>query len=148
MSNLPSLNIEEILRDSMDKYEKALESGIKLQEDTINLWKDVLQKLGSPEEFKAKLEELNAELLPATRKQMEEIVETLNRTRDQVLLLSEKSVSVYKAPTLSEAQLRLTDLAESYFAVVRENLKIAFDANVRVIGCWSDLIGRFAPAAK
>jgi hypothetical protein len=148
MSDTHSINIEEILRESMDNYEKALKSGIKLQENTINLWKDVLEKLRSPEEFKAKLEELSAELVPAARKQMEEAVEILSRTSDQVLSLSEKTVSVYKAPTLPEAQLRLKDLAESYFAVARENLKIAFDANARVIGYWSDLIGRFAPAAK
>ncbi len=148
MSDSLSLNIEEILRESKDNYEKALKSAIKLQKDTINLWKDVLQKLGSPEEFKGKLEELSAELVPATRKQMEEVVETLSKTRDQVLSLSEKTASVYTSPTLPEAQLRLKDLTESYFAVARDNLKIAFDANARVIGCWSDLIGRFAPVAK
>jgi hypothetical protein len=148
MSDTFALNIEEILRESGDNYEKALKSGIKLQEDTINLWKDVLEKLASPEELKAKLEEISAEVVPAARKQMEEAVETLSRTRDQVLSLSEKTVSVYKAPTLPEAQLRIKELTESYFAVARENVKIALDAKARVIGYWSNLIGRFAPAAK
>ncbi len=143
-----SLNIDEILRESKDNYEKALKSGIELQEETINNWKDVLKKLGSPEELQAKLEQITAELVPAARKQMEEVVETLSRTSNQVLSLSEKTVSVYKAPTLPEAQLRLKDLTESYFAVARENLKIAFDANARVIGYWSDLMGRLVPAAK
>ena len=114
----------------------------------MNLWKDVLQKLGSPEELQAKLEEFGAELVPATRKQMEEVVETLSRTSNQVLSLSEKTVSVYKAPTLQEAQVRFKDLTESYFAAARDNLKIAFDANARVTGYWSDLIGRLVPAAK
>ncbi len=148
MSYSPSQNIEEILRESKDNYEKALKSGIKFQEDTINHWKDVLQKLGSPEELKAKLEELSAELVPAARKQMEKVVETLSRTSDQVLSLSEKTVSVYKAPMLPEAQRRLQDVTESYFAAARDNLKVAFDANARVIGYWSDLVGRLVPAAK
>ncbi len=145
---MSNLNIEEILRESMDNYEKALKSGIKVQEDTINRWKDVLEKLGSPEELKAKLEEISAELVPATRKQLEEVVETLNRTSNQVLSLSEKTVSVYKAPTLPEAQSRLQDLSESYFTVARENLKIAIDANARFVGYWSNLMGRLVPAAK
>ncbi len=148
MNYSPSVNIEEILRESTDSYEKALKSGIKLQEDTINNWKDVLQKLGSPEELKAKLEELTAELVPAARKQMEEFVETLSKSSNQVLSLCEKTASVYDAPTLPEAQHRLKDLTESYFAAARENLKIAFDANARVIGYWSDLMGRLVPAAK
>jgi histone H3/H4 len=148
MNNLPSVNIEEILRESVDNYEKALRSGIKFQEDAINRWKDVLPKLGSPEELKAKLEEISAEVVPAARKQLEEAVGTLSRTSDQVLSLSEKTVSVYKAPTLEEAKSRLQDLTESYFAAARENLKIAFDANARVTGYWSDLVGRFVPVAK
>jgi chromosome segregation ATPase len=155
MNYSPSLNVEEILRESVDNYEKALKSGIKFQEDTINRWKDMLRKLGSPEEFKAKLEELktkleelSAEVVPAARKQIEEAVETLKQTGEQVLSLSEKSVAVYKAPSLPEAQARLQDLTESYFAVARENLKVAFDANARGIGYWSDLVGRFVPAAK
>jgi len=148
MSDTLKLNIEEILRDSFGNYEKALESGIKLQEDTINRWKDVLGKLGSMEELQAKLEELSAEVVPTARKQLEEVVATLSRTSDQVISLSEKTVSVYKAPTLPEAQSRLKDLTESYFTIARENLKIALDANARVIGCWSDLVGRFVPAAK
>jgi hypothetical protein len=148
MSDSPSLNVEEILRESTNKYEKALQSGIKLQEDTINLWKDVLKKIGSPEQLKVKLEEVSAELLPATRKQLEEVVETLNRTGNQVLSLTEKTVSVYKAPSLPEVQSRVQDLTESYFTIARDNLKIAIDANARFVGYWSDLIGRLVPAAK
>ena len=148
MSNLPSVNIEEVLRESIDNYEKALKSGIKFQEDTINRWKEVLTKLQSPEEFRAKLEELSAEVVPAARKQLEETVATLSRTGEQVLSLSEKAVSVYKSPTLEEAKSRFQDLTGSYFAAARENLKIAFDANARVLGYWNDLAGRFAPVAK
>jgi hypothetical protein len=155
MSDSPSVYIEEILRESIDNYEKALKSGIKLQENTINNWKDVLPKFGSleefkakVEEFKAKLEELGAEVLPAARKQLDEVVATLSRTSEQVLSLSEKTVSVYTAPTLPEAQSRLKEVTESYFAAARENLKIAFDANTRVIGYWSELAGRLVPAAK
>jgi hypothetical protein len=148
MSNLPTQNVEEILRESIDGYERALKSGIKFQEDTVNRWKDVLPKLQSPEELRAKLEELSAEVVPAARKQTEEAVATLSRTSEQVLSLSEKTLSVYKASTLEDAKSRFQELTDSYFAAARENLKIAYDANARVLGYWSDLIGRFAPAAK
>ena len=155
MSDSPTVNIEEILRESVDNYEKVLRSGIKFQEDTINRWKDVLPKFGSPEElkakleeFKAKLEEIGAELVPAARKQLNEIVEVLSRTSEQVLSLSEKTVSVYTARTLPDVQSRVKEVTESYFAATRENLKFAFDANTRVIGYWSDLVGRLVPAAK
>ena len=148
MSDSPSQKIEEFLRESTETYEKALTSGINLQEDTINLWKDALRKLGSPEKFQAKLEEITTNLIPAARKRMEEVVETLSRSGDQALSLCEKTASVCKAPTLLEAQHRIQDLTESYFVFARNNLKITFDANTRVIGYWRDLMGRMVPVAK
>lgn len=143
-----SKDFENVLRESMDNYKKALKTGIKLQEKTVNVWKDVLQELGSAEQLQAKLKECTADLIPTARKQMEEIAATLSRTSDQVLLLSEKTVSVCKATTLPEAQHGLQDLAESYFAAARENLKIAFDVNTQAIGYWSDFVGQLVPVAK
>jgi hypothetical protein len=46
-----SASIEEFFHEAMRSYEKALKSGIQLQEESVNLWKDLLSKLGSPEEF-------------------------------------------------------------------------------------------------
>ena len=65
----------EVFHDAMRNYEAALKSGIQLQEESVNLWKDLLSKLGSPEEFQAKLESMTAD----ARKHMKEFVETCNR---------------------------------------------------------------------
>jgi hypothetical protein len=46
--------IDEVFHEAMRSYEKALKSGIQLQEESVNLWKDLLTKLGSPEELQAK----------------------------------------------------------------------------------------------
>src|SRR5271165_2489986 len=75
----------EVFHEAMRSYEKALKSGIQLQEESVNLWKDLLTKLGSPEEFQAKLESMTADAFPKARKRTEEFVETFNRTsNDQV----------------------------------------------------------------
>src|ERR1700741_5542877 len=84
-------SFDEIFREALRSYEKALKSGIQLQEESVNLWKDLLTKLGSPEEFKAKLESLNMDVFPAARKRLEEFVENFNRTSNQTLDLFEKS---------------------------------------------------------
>jgi hypothetical protein len=70
-----SETINELFHEAMRSYEKALKSGIQLQEESMNLWKDLLTKLGSPGEFQAKLESMTAD----ARKRMEEFVETFNR---------------------------------------------------------------------
>ncbi len=53
-SGARSDSIDELFHEAMRSYEKALKSGIQLQEESVNLWKDLLTKLGSPEEFQAK----------------------------------------------------------------------------------------------
>jgi hypothetical protein len=40
--------IDEVYHEAMCSYEKALKSGIQLQEESVNLWKDLLTKLGLP----------------------------------------------------------------------------------------------------
>jgi hypothetical protein len=71
--------IDKVFQEAMRSYEKALKSGIQLQEESVNLWKDLLTKLGSPEEFQAKLESMTADAFPKARKRMEEFVEAFTR---------------------------------------------------------------------
>src|SRR5208283_1595256 len=75
-----SATIDELFHEAMRGYEKALKAGIQLQEESVNLWKDLLTKLGSAEEFQAKLEAMRADAFPQARVRMEEFVETFNRT--------------------------------------------------------------------
>src|SRR6201987_5251015 len=85
-------SFDEIFREALRNYEKALKSGIQLQEESVQVWKDLLTKLGSPEEFQARLESLNGGVFPAARKRMEEFLETFTRTSNQTVDLFEKSL--------------------------------------------------------
>ena len=96
-SGARSESIDELFHEAMRSYEKALKSGIQLQEESVNLWKDLLTKLGSPEEFQAKLESMTADVFPKARQRMEEFVDTFNRTSNQTIDLFEKTLGVYQA---------------------------------------------------
>ena len=139
---------EEVFHEAMRNYEKALKSGIQLQEESVNLWKDLLTKLGSPEEFQAKLESMTADAFPKARKRMEEFVETFNRTSNQTIDLFEKTLSVYKATSVPDAQRRMHDLIEGSLAAVRVNVHSALDTNAKIIADWKELADRFGPAVK
>jgi hypothetical protein len=62
--------VAEPFHEAMSSYEKALTAGIQLQEESVNLWKDLLSKLGSPEEFQAKLESMRTDAFPQARERM------------------------------------------------------------------------------
>jgi ribosomal 50S subunit-associated protein YjgA (DUF615 family) len=136
-----SENIDEVFHEATRNYEKALKAGIQLQEESVNLWKDLLSKLGSPEEFEAKLESMTKEAFPKARERMEEFVETFNRTSKQTIDLFEKTLSVYQATSVPEAQRRL-------LTALRVNVQSALNTNAKIITDWKELVDRFGPAKK
>jgi ribosomal 50S subunit-associated protein YjgA (DUF615 family) len=143
-----SESFDEIFREALRSYEKALKSGIQLQEESVNLWKDLLTKLGSPEEFKAKLEAMTADEFPKARKRMEEFLETFNRTSNQTIDLFEKTVGVYQATSVTEAQRRVHDLIETSLNALRVNVHSALNTNAKIITSWKELVDRFGPGVK
>ena len=143
-----SQTINEIFQEAMRSYEKALKAGIQLQEESVNLWKDLLTKLGSPEEFQAKLESMTVDAFPKAHKRMEEFVETFNRTSNQTIDLFEKTLGVYQATSVPEAQRRVHDLIETSLTALRVNVHSALNTNAKMIADWKELVDRFGPAVK
>ena len=143
-----SQTFSEVFDEAMRSYEKALKAGIQLQEESVNLWKDLLTKLGSPEEFQAKLESMTADAFPQARKRMEEFVETFNRTSKQTMDLFEKTLGVYQATSVTDAQRRVQDLIESSLSTLRVNVHSALNTNAKIIASWKELVDRFGPAVK
>lgn len=141
-------SFDEIFREALRSYEKALKSGIQLQEESVNLWKDLLTKLASPEEFKTKLEAMTADEFPKARKRMEEFLETFNRTSNQTIDLFEKTAGVYQAASVTEAQRRVHDLIETSLSALRVNVHSALNTNAKIITSWKELVDRFGPATK
>src|ERR1700686_1418668 len=140
--------MDEIFHEAMRSYEKALKSGIQLQEESVNLWKDLLTKLGSPEEFQAKLESITAGAFPQARKRLEEFVETFNRTSNQTIDLFEKTLGIYQATSVPDARRRVQDLIESSLSAVRVNVHSALNTNAKIIASWKELVDRFGPPVK
>ena len=143
-----SETIDKVFQEAMRSYENALKSGIQVQEESVNLWKDLLTKLGSPEDFQAKLESMTANAFPKARERMEEFVETFNRTSNQTIDLFEKTLSVYRATSVPDAQRRMHDLIEGSLATLRVNVHSALNTNAKLIASWKELADRFGPAVK
>jgi hypothetical protein len=143
-----SQTFNEVFHEAMRSYEKALKSGIQLQEESVNLWKDLLTKLGSPEELQTKLESMTADAFPKIRKRMEESVEMFNRMSNQTIDLFEKTLGVYQAASVADAQRRVQDLIESSLTTLRINVHTALNTNAKIIASWNELLDRFGPPVK
>ena len=143
-----SETVAELFHEAMRSYEKALTAGIQLQEESVNLWRDVLSKLSSPEELQAKLESMTVEAFPKSRERVEDFAETFNRTSKQTIDLFGKTLSVYQATSVPDAQRRVQDLIESSLGALRVNVHSALNTNAKIVASWKELLDRFGPAAK
>ena len=79
---------------------------------------------------------------------MEEFVETFNRTSNQMIDLFEKTLRVYQATSVTEAQRRVQVLIESSLSTLRVNVHSALNTNAKIIASWKELVDRFGPAVK
>jgi hypothetical protein len=68
---------------------------------------------------------------------IKEFVETFNRTNKQTIDLFEKTLSVYQATSVADAQRRVYDIIESSLSAVQVNVDSALKTNAKSL-----LIGR------
>ena len=161
----PTQTINEVLQEAMISYEKALKSGIQFQEESVQLWKDLLAKIGSPETLKSQLELLNSEFYADTRKSLDAIMATFNRSSRQAMELFQKAFrdlagatpfSVGGAavppgiPTMSvkETQDQLQEMIENSISNLHSNVQAALSMNAKILNSWKEIATNLAPASK
>jgi len=127
-------------QEALRSYEEALKAGMQLQEESVNLWTDLLSEFGSPQEFQAKLESMTADALPKARERMEEFVETFKRTSNQTIDLFDKMLSIYHVSSVPDAQRRVQDLIESSLNAMRVNLHSYLNMNAKILADLKELV--------
>ncbi len=72
----------------------------------------------------------------------------INRVSDQTIDLFEKTLGVYRATSVPDAQRRVQDLIESSLSVLRVNIQSALNTNAEIIASSKELADRFSRAVK
>ena len=142
----PSEAINDLFHQAMLDYEKALEAGIQLQEQSVKFWEDILAQTGSMEALQTKLESLSAEVFPRARKGLEDCIEAVsmnlmlaNRASDQALDLFSRAASVLQSTSISEAQGRLQSLIDHSITATHNDVQRVLNTNARVFGWWAEM---------
>lgn len=130
--------ISEVFHESMRGYERVLKTGVELQEQSIRMWSDLLSRVGSPEQFQSKLDALNADLFPAFRKQMEEVLGASNLVSSQSVALLRKSTGLLQANSIPDAQRRLQEYLEALLGATRVNVRLALNTTARMMNFWNE----------
>ena len=131
---------QDLMKDAIKLYEEALKNGIQLQEESLQLWKDLLGKVGAPNDFQQKIEELTGGVFPDTQKKMEEILKIFQDNTSQSLELYKKAMSIYQADSWEDGQAKVQDLMESSLAAMRTNVHTVLDTNSKMMATWTDMV--------
>ena len=74
---------------------------------------------------------------------IKEFVERFNRTNKQTIDLFEKTLSVYQATSVADAQRRVYDIIESSLSALQVNVDSALKTNAKIIADWKEVADRF-----
>ncbi len=85
------------------------------------------------------IDEVCQEAMSCYEKCGEEFVETFNRMSNQTVDLFEKTMGVYQATSVPDAQRRVQDLIESSLTALRVNVHSALNTNAKIIASWKEL---------
>ena len=85
------------------------------------------------------VDEIFHEAMRSYEKCGEEFVETFNRMSNQTIDLFEKTLGVYQATSVPDAQRRVQDLIESSLSALRVNVHSALNTNAKIIASWKEL---------
>ena len=85
------------------------------------------------------IDEVCQEVMSCYEKRGEEFVETFNRMSNQTIDLFEKTLGVYQATSVPDAQRRVQDLIESSLSALRVNVHSALNTNAKIIDSWKEL---------
>ena len=72
-------------------------------------------------------------------KRGEEFVETFKRMSNQTIDLFEKTLGVYQATSVPDAQRRVQDLIKSSLSALQVDIHSSLNTNAKIIASWKEL---------
>ena len=127
----------DLFEEAFKSYEQALKTGIKVQEDNVKMWKDLLSKTSSPSDFQAKFTEMAEDVLPTAKKRMNEAFKMVEQNTKMSVDLMQQAMEACQPGTMDETQNRLRGLWESSLAASRTNVQSVMKANQQILDAWT-----------
>ena len=88
---------------------------------------------------KETIDEVCQEAMSCYEKRGEEFVETFKRMSNQTIDLFEKTLGVYQATSVPDAQRRVQDLIKSSLSALQVNIHSSLNTNAKIIASWKEL---------
>ena len=131
---------QDLFDEAFKTYEQTLTTGIKIQEETVNLWKTVLSDSPTPTELQKRISAMVDDGFPTAKKRMDESLRSLEEQYKVGSELMQKAIQVWQPGTVADSQNRIRDLWESSLTAVRNNAQSLVKANQQILDFWTGVV--------
>jgi hypothetical protein len=143
--------MSELADKTLKNYQQALQTGFKLQEETLKCWSSLLSESPATPDlqqgFKTFSKVANS-ILPAAQRRMEEAMDIVNKSTRTGTELMRKAVDAAHAQGVGDGHNKLTDFWMSSVGAMRSNTEALAHLNARAIDSWLEIIRRGSEMAE
>jgi hypothetical protein len=126
----------DMLDQGLKNYEQALRTGLKFQEEAAKSWTKLFGHAATPQDIQKQITSLANEVIPATRKSMDDCLELLEQNSRTSVDLLKKSLEAAQASNYADTQSKVVDFCEASLKALRANAQAIVNINCKAVDSW------------
>jgi hypothetical protein len=146
MSDKTKNPMSELMEQALRNYEQALQSGLKLQEESSKWWSDFLGQTAASD-WQKRWKSTANQTIPIVQKRMEDSLRLLEQSSRTSLDLLKQAFAVSANDSTASAQTKLQELWEASLEALRNNAQAVAQANGKFVESWVQLVSGTAAEA-
>jgi hypothetical protein len=134
-------NGDDLFRQAICAWESAVESGVKMQEESSKWLREMMGKSNSLTEWYNKGQAMAGETIAKTQENIDEAIRVINQQAESSIMLMQKALDARQSEKSSaDARVKFAEWWESAMESMRTGSQAMLTANSRILTTWSDLV--------
>jgi predicted phage tail protein len=128
--------VTDLFEQAMKSYEQALKTGIRMQEESANVFSNLISQATSPQDWQKQVKAVADDFVPQTQKAVDEGLKLIEQTSKASVDLLKKAVAAGQPTSATDAQAKMLGLWESSLNAMRDTAVSVTQANNKAIESW------------
>jgi len=133
----------ELFEQAMEMFEVAMQTGLKIQEESTRRLSEMLARFGPAKEWQKKTQAMFNDAIQTTQTNVEEAMRVLNESAKRNLDVWQKTLDAGQADAASDGPAKVRDVWETAVGAVQANAQAIVQANTRILESWAELAKKF-----
>ncbi len=138
---------EHLFRRAMDAWESALESGVKLQEESTRWLRETLCNSHTLSEWQHKAQTGTAEAIAKARESLDEGVRVMNQQAEASVRLVQKALDAPRNGSPADAPAKVAEWWQMAAESLCANTEAVLKANSSMLTAWLELLRKLSDEA-